>query len=73
MVLSEQEGRGWEASTALTDQQLAALSGLEESDRDLRTVRLAGLGDYRVAVADLEGGRSSPGCRPTRSTTPSRS
>ena len=57
MVISEQEGRGWDASTALTDAQLAALSGLDETDRDLRTVRLPGLGDYRVAVADLEGGQ----------------
>ena len=55
MVLSG--GRGWDPGTALTDEQLAALSGLEESDRDLRTVRLPGLGDYRVAVADLEGGQ----------------
>jgi two-component system OmpR family sensor kinase len=55
MVLSE--GRGWDPGTALTDEQLAALSGLEETDRDLRTVRLPGLGDYRVAVADLEGGQ----------------
>ena len=57
MVISEREGRGWDASTALTDAQLAALSGLDETDRDLRTVRLPGLGDYRVAVADLEGGQ----------------
>ncbi|MSW69042.1 MAG: HAMP domain-containing protein [Actinobacteria bacterium] len=55
MVLSG--GRGWDPGTALTDEQLAALSGLEESDRDLRTVRLPGLGDYRVAVAGLEGGQ----------------
>lgn len=55
LVLSE--GRGWDPGTALTDEQLAALSGLDETDRDLRTVRLPGLGDYRVAVADLEGGQ----------------
>jgi two-component system OmpR family sensor kinase len=56
MVLSEREGRGWEASTALTAGQLDVLAGLEESDRDLRTVTVPGLGDYRVAVAELEGG-----------------
>lgn len=57
MVVSEREGRGWEASTALTSGQLDALAGLEESDRALRTVVVPGLGDYRVAVAELEGGR----------------
>jgi two-component system OmpR family sensor kinase len=57
LVLSEREGRGWEASTALTAGQLDVLAGLRESDRDLRTVAVPGLGDYRVAVAELEGGR----------------
>jgi two-component system OmpR family sensor kinase len=57
VVLSEREGRGWEASTALTDEQLDVLARLEESERELRTVTVPGLGDYRVAVAELEGGR----------------
>jgi two-component system OmpR family sensor kinase len=57
MVVSEKEGRGWEASTALTSDQLDALSDLDGSGRDLRTVTLPGLGDYRVAIADLDGGR----------------
>lgn len=56
MVLSEREGRGWEASTALTVEQLDALAELE-SERDLRTVTVPGLGDYRVAVAELDGGK----------------
>ncbi|WP_367649965.1 sensor histidine kinase [Nocardioides sp. zg-1230] len=57
MVVSEKEGRGWEASTALSDDQLDALSALDDAERDLRTVTLPGLGDYRVAVAELDGGR----------------
>ncbi len=55
LVLSERDRRSWGAATALTDEQLAVLAAVD-GDRDLRTVDLPGLGRYRIAVEDVEGG-----------------
>lgn len=55
LVLSEQEGEGFSASTALDEAQLGALDGLG-ADRDPQTVDLPDLGSYRVLVTDVPGG-----------------
>ena len=59
-VLSEKDGPGWTASTALTQEQLSALRGaLDDStpdDDDLHTVRVPGLGNYRVVGEELSDG-----------------
>ena len=54
-VLSEEEGEGLSASTALDETQLAALEGLS-AGRDPQTVDLPDLGSYRVLVTDVQGG-----------------
>jgi two-component system OmpR family sensor kinase len=56
IVLSERDRRSWGAATALTDDQLAVIADVD-TDRDLRTVDLPGLGRYRIAVEEVDGGR----------------
>lgn len=56
-VLAERDGRGWELATPLTDEQVAVLVDLGETDRGLSTVDLPGLGTYRVGVEEVTGGR----------------
>lgn len=56
-VLAEREGRSREAATPLTDEQVAVLVELDEDERGLSTVRLPGLGTYRVGVEEVTGGR----------------
>lgn len=56
-VLAERDGRGWEAPTPLTDEQVAVLVDLDGTDRVLSTVDLPGLGTYRVGVEEVTGGR----------------
>jgi two-component system, OmpR family, sensor kinase len=56
IVLSERDRRSWGAVTALTDDQLAVIADVDP-DRDLRTVDLPGLGRYRIAVEEVDGGR----------------
>ncbi|MBD3923210.1 HAMP domain-containing histidine kinase [Nocardioides cavernae] len=55
LVLSEQEGDGWSASTALDEAELAAMEALGAA-RDPQTVDLPDLGSYRVLVTDVPGG-----------------
>jgi len=55
LVLSEQEGDRWSASTPLDDAQLVALQDLGPGG-DPQTVDLPGLGSYRVLVSDVAGG-----------------
>ncbi|NYE35584.1 two-component system OmpR family sensor kinase [Nocardioides cavernae] len=54
-VLSEQEGEGWSATTALTATQLDALAALGDSSAP-QSVDLPDLGSYRVLVTDVQGG-----------------
>lgn len=54
-VLSEREGEGWSASTALDTAQLTALDSLR-ADRDPQSVDVPDLGSYRVLVTDVSGG-----------------
>jgi two-component system OmpR family sensor kinase len=56
IVLSERDRRSWGAATALTDDQLAVIADVD-TGRDLRTVDLPGLGRYRIAVEEVDGGR----------------